>query len=395
MAQCKACLYTTDHPFGLTLIDGLCSGCVTHKEKYSIDWDGNYQELKNIANWAKERSKTYDCVVPVVGDAEDYYVVSKVLELDLNPLIVSVNSYFLNDIGWSNLQNLITHFDLDSWIYNPEIHTYKELIRASLRKYNHMYLPWLQLHTSFPVHVAKEKKIPLVVWGGHQAVEQVGKFSHHDMVEMSSWSRVEHDLFGNNVEILMGNGAQVNERKVNYYRYPSISSLGKNIKGIYLSNYMLWDPLKQNHSTINFGFKPETNSYTFDPYERAGSSVYYRIHDLLKFERRGYRKVIDHITREIRHGRVRKSEIIQLHNLYSNQKVESSELKKFFDWLGVTDSGFDWFLNHKLLRSRELIVHQKNEKIKNSELPKTIQKLVSTGHESLEQYQKFYKGIHI
>lgn len=395
MAQCKACLYTTDHPFGLTLIDGLCSGCITHKEKYSIDWDGKYRELKNIANWAKDRSKKYDCVVPVIGDAEDYYVVSKVLELDLNPLIVSVNSYFLNDIGWSNLQNLITHFDLDSWIYNPEIQTYKELIRTSLRKYNHMYLPWLQLHTSFPVHVAKEKKIPLVVWGGNQPVEQVGKFSHHDKAEMSSWSRVEHDLFGNHIETLMGNGAQVNERKINYYRYPSISSLGKSAKGVYLSNYMLWDPIKQNHSTIEFGFKPEANSYTFDPYERAGSSVYYGIHDLLKFERRGYRKVVDHITRETRHGRVSNIERVQLCDLYSNQKLDSSELKEFFDWLGVTDSGFDWFLSHKLLRSQELITCQKIEKIEISGLPKKLQELVLTGHEPVDQYQKFYKGIHI
>ena len=230
MAQCKTCLYTTDHPFGLTLIDGICSGCVTHKEKYIIDWSIKHQELKDIVNWAKDRSKTYDCVVPVIGDAEDYYVVSKVLEFGLNPLIVSVNSYFLNDIGWSNLQHLITHFDLDSWIYNPDLQTYKELIRTSLRKYNHMYLPWLQLHTSFPVHVAKEKKIPLVVWGGNQAVEQVGKFSHHDAVEMSSWSRIEHDLFSNDIKTLMGNGAQVDERRINYYRYPSITSLGLNIK---------------------------------------------------------------------------------------------------------------------------------------------------------------------
>ena len=395
MAQCKSCLYTTGHPFGLTLSNGLCSGCMTHGEKYEINWTRKYQELKSIAQWAKGRSKTYDCVVPVVGDAEDYYVVSKVLELGLNPLIVSVNSYFLNDIGWSNLQHLITHFDLDSWIYNPEIQTYKELIRTSLRKYNHMYLPWLQLHTSFPVHVAKEKKIPLVVWGGNQAVEQVGKFSHHDMVEMSSWSRVEHDLFGNDVETLMGNGAQVNERKVNYYRYPSISSLGKNIKGIYLSNYMLWDPIKQNHSTLAFGFTPESSRYTFDPYERAGSSTYYGVHDLMKYERNGYRKVTDHITRELRHGRIQPSEGKQLLKSYMGQKTSPSELKAFFNWLEVTDTGFEWFLSHKLLRSKELIATQNNGKIQILQLPEALQELVSPGQEPSEFYLKFYKGIQI
>ena len=393
MAQCKACLYTTDHPFGLTLIDGLCSGCVTHNEKYSIDWEGKYQELKNIANWAKDRSKTYDCVVPVVGDAEDYYVVSKVLELDLNPLIVSVNSYFLNDIGWSNLQNLITHFDLDSWIYNPEIHTYKELIRTSLRKYNHMYLPWLQLHTSFPVHVAKEKKIPLVVWGANQAVEQVGKFSHHDKAEMSSWSRVEHDLFGNDIETLMGNGAQVNERKVNYYHYPSVASLGRDVKGIYLSNYMLWDPLKQNHSTLVYGFKPELNSYTFDPYERAGSSVYYNFHDLLKFERLGYRKVNDQLTREIRHGRIASKEAFAISTIYFEMGIQEEAIRRFFNWIGSTKSGFDWFKEHKLKRSKVLLKQGYTSNL--ITLPEGINSLVSESIDSRTGYLRFAKEIDI
>lgn len=396
MAQCNSCLYTTNHPFGLTLSDGLCSGCLTHGEKYEINWSEKYQELTEIAQWAKGKSqKPYDCVVPVIGDAEDYFVVSKVLELGLNPILVSVNSYFLNDIGWSNLQHLITHFDVDSWIYNPEIQTYKELIRTSLRKYNHMYLPWLQLHSSFPVHVAKEKNIPLVVWGGHQAVEQVGKFSHHDTVEMSSWSRIEHDLFGNNVVALMGNGAQVNERKVNYYHYPSISTLGKNIRGIYLSNYMQWDPLNQNHSTLAFGFIPETNRYTFDPYERAGSSIYYGVHDLLKYERRGYRKITDHITRELRHRRIQSSEGEQLLQLYMDQKICSSDLKAFFDWLEVTDSGFEWFLKHKLIRSSELITHENIRVIQNSELPEGLQELLSPGQQPSKFYLNFYKGIHI
>ena len=151
-----------------------------------------------------------------------FYVVDKVLSLNLNPLLVSVNNYFLNDIGWSNLHNLITYFDLDSWVYNPEINTYKELIRTSLRKHTHFYLPWIQLHTSFPVHVANEKSIPLVIWGGNQSIEQVGKFSHDDCVEMSSWSRREHDLFNVDTLKLIGNGAQIHERNLNYYMYPSI-----------------------------------------------------------------------------------------------------------------------------------------------------------------------------
>ena len=393
MKSCKYCLYHSKHPFGMTFNDGECLGCITHKEKYNLDWSERYSLLEDKVKRIKNISKTYDCIVPVMGDAEDYFIVQEVLKLGLNPLIVSVNSYFYNDIGWTNLHNLITHFDLDSWVYNPELQTYKELIRTSLRKYNHMYLPWIQLHTSFPVHVAKEKSIPLIIWGGNQSIEQVGKFSHKDSVEMSSWSRVEHDLFGKDISTLIGNGAQINERKLNYYHYPdNLKSLSNKVKGLYLSNYLPWDSLRQNHSvSINHGFKAETNAFSFDPYERSGSSVYYQIHDLLKFERLGYRKITDHCTREIRHGRLSRTEAIKLENKFINNRVN---IKPFFNWLNVSKTGVEWFVNHKLKKSQNLISDSKTE-YKNHNFPQKVKKLLVKSSKPHENFITYGKGIEI
>jgi len=200
---CNQCLYTTEHPFGLSVYQSGCSGCSTHQEKNVINWDEKHQVLQTIVKQVKKKSKNYDCVVPVTGDAEDYFVLSKILALGLSPLVVSVNDYFKNDIGWHNLHQLITNFDVDSLVFNPDIRVYKDLVRTSLRKFDHILLPSLSLHTSFPVHVAYERKIPLIIWGQHQAIEQVGKFSHHDNVEMSKWSRKEHDLFETDIDTLI------------------------------------------------------------------------------------------------------------------------------------------------------------------------------------------------
>ena len=388
MAECKRCLYNNEHPFGLFISNDICSGCMTFDEKNTLNWEERYKKLDHLLSIKKKSSKTYDCVVPVIGDAEDFFVIKKVIELGLNPLVVSVNSYFLNDIGWRNLHTLITNFDVDSWIYNPEIVSYKELIRTSLRKFNHMYLPWQQLHTSFPVHVANEKKIPLIIWGGQQSIEQVGKFSHEDEVQMTAWSRVEHDLFGKDVDELIGNGAQINERNLNYYRYPKIKQLGKKVTGIYLSNYIRWDPIEQNKSMVDFGFTPECNQYTFDPYERAGSSVYYQIHDLLKFERLGYRKITDHCTREIRHGRITKEEAKTLAANYTFRKINP---KPFFDWLGVTKTGYDWFVMHRLMKSRIHI----GENIQNdaAPVPYTLSEQIITGTNPQMNFVYYGKGI--
>lgn len=388
--NCTKCLYDTNHPFGLSVNNDSCSGCDTHKEKYSINWDNKKNELEDIVKDAKKKSKVYDCVVPVVGDAEDYYVLKQVLKLGLKPLVISVNDYFKNDIGWHNLHQLITYFDIDSLIFNPDLRVYKDLVRTSLRKFDHILLPFLTLHTSFPIHIAKERKIPLIIWGQHQAVEQVGKFSHYDKIQMSSWNRKEHDLFNVDIDTLIGNGAQVQERDLNYYKYPNIFQLEKSgIKGIYLSNYMKWDPLKQNHSILDCGFKPERNQGSFDIYERAGSSVYYQFHDLLKFKRVGYRKIRDHLVREIRHGRVLKEEAILLENEYSNSKVN---VHKFFDWLGMNKSGIEWFIMHQLKGYEHLIGENVNRSIK---LPDKLNNLVTKGSSVNNNYIILGKGIDI
>jgi len=391
-SACRKCLYNTSHPFGLTLNNGECSGCLTHKEKDFFDWEIKRLELLNVLKKYKTSGRKYDCVVPVVGDAEDFYTLSKVMELGLAPLVVAVNDYFRNDIGWHNIHQLITFFDVDSFIFNPDIRVYKELVKTSLRKYNHILLPFLQLHTSFPVHVAVERRIPLVIWGQNQAIEQVGKFSHADEVQMSRWSRKQHDLFGVEVETLIGTGAQVNTRCLNYYHYPSIVRLnGQSVVGLYLSNYMRWDPLSQNKSVVSFGFHPQKNSASFDIYERAGSSIYYKLHDLLKFKRTGYRKVRDHLVRELRHGRLDRGTAANMDRLYSETPVN---IKPFFDWLGVTKSGYEWFIKHRLFDVQHLITEDTSP-VQSVIMPTPIQRLLCDAESSDEDFLIFDKGITI
>jgi N-acetyl sugar amidotransferase len=389
---CNKCNYNTEHPFGLTLNNGLCSGCMTHEEKNYLNWDARSNLLAEELEKIKKNKRTYDCVVPVVGDAEDFYTLSRVLELGLSPLVVGVNDYFKNDIGWHNIHQLITHFDVDSFIFNPDIRVYKDLVRTSLRKYNHILLPFLQLHTSFPVHVAVERKIPLIIWGQNQAIEQVGKFSHSDDVQMSRWNRRQHDLFEVEIDDLIGNGAQLDTRYINYYKYPSLTDINKKgVKGLYLSNYYRWDPLAQNHSVRSFGFKPETNLSSFDIYERAGSSVYYKFHDLLKLQRTGYRKIRDHTVREIRHGRLDKINALAIEKNYSERPIY---IKPFFDWIGATKSGYEWYKMHRLNDVQHLIAEEEIQ-TETIPIPTSLQKLITKSQASKEDYLLFNKGIDI
>ena len=151
--SCQLCLYNSDHPFGLSLkVDSsavTCSGCITHSEKHQNIWEDQQAYLCALIKSHLKQKRQYDCVVPVVGDAEDYFTLTQVLTLGLSPLVVSVNDYFRNDIGWHNLHQLITYFDLDSLIFHPDLRVYKELVRTSLRKYSDVFQS--ALHTEYAI----------------------------------------------------------------------------------------------------------------------------------------------------------------------------------------------------------------------------------------------------
>ena len=101
--------------------------------------------------------------------------------------------------------------------------------------------------------------------------------------------------------------------------------------------------MKQNHSILKYGFKPQTELATFDPYERAGSSVYYTVHEISRLLRHGYPKVRDRSNREIRHQRISQTTGFKLYEFYKKRKIY---IDPFFNWLQITESGKEWILKH-------------------------------------------------
>ena len=113
---CTRCLYSNKHPFGITFDErGICSGCKIHEEKDNLDWKYRLQKiLKIIDPYRSKTRKNYDCIVPVTGANDSYYIVHLVKNiLKLNPLLVSYNKYFNTPLGIKNLANLRIKFDSD------------------------------------------------------------------------------------------------------------------------------------------------------------------------------------------------------------------------------------------------------------------------------------------
>ncbi|MEQ9638104.1 MAG: N-acetyl sugar amidotransferase [Devosia marina] len=345
---CRRCLYRSTHPLGLVLDEaGICSGCRIHEEKDRLNWTARWDRLETLVEpYRSKGGATYDCIVPVTGGNDSYFIVHLVKErLGLNPLLVTYNKYFNTPLGIRNLANLRIRFNCDILVQNVNPVSVKAIVRTALRRFGSMYWPALAGQTVFPVQTAVRYKVPLIIWGAHQGLEQVGMFSHEHEVEMSRRYRADHDLMANEADDLLSIFDTLKSNDIWQYRYPSDADLASvGVRGIYLGNYVRWDPKAQHEQMMaSHGYQSASFARTFDTYDHVDCYNFMDIHDILKLYKHGYSKVTDHATREIRHGRLTREEGLAL--VRRHELAPLRHLDKFCAWLGVDRLGLQFMLD--------------------------------------------------
>lgn len=345
---CKRCLYSTAHPLGLILDEeGICSGCRIHEEKDALNWGERWSKLEALVKpYRCLDGSNYDCIVPVTGAQDSYYIVHLVKErLGLNPLLVTYNKYFNTPLGIRNLANLRIRFNCDILYQNINPLSVKKITRSTLRRFGSIYWPILAGQTVFPVQTAVRYKVPLIIWGAHQGLEQVGMFSHEHEVEMTRRYRKDHDLMGYEADDLLSIFDTLKEDDVWQYRYPDDHDLNAvGVRGIYLGNYVRWDPKAQHEQMMHqYDYRTSAFNRTFDCYDYVDCFNYMDLHDQLKLYKHGYSKVTDHASREIRFGRLTRDEGLALVRKYEQAPLNYPD--QFGEWLGVTPESMRFLLD--------------------------------------------------
>jgi len=357
---CTRCLYTSYHPLHLTFDEeGVCSGCRVHEEKDQLDWSERAEKLLAIfENYRNTSGNNYDCIVPVSGSRDSYFIVHTVKNVyGMNPLLVTYNKQYNTAVGVRNLANLRIRFNCDimTLTVNPE--TVKNITRSTLRRLGSLYWHCLAGQTVYPVQMAVKLKIPLIVWGAHQGIDQVGMFSHLDEVEMTRKYRKEHDLMGYEAEDLIDDFDNIREVDIMPFLYPDNRELEQvGVRGIYLNNYIRWDSRTQHEQMIRaFSYETAKQTRTFDTYNDVDCWNYSDVHDYIKWLKYGYGKVIDHASREIRLRHMTRAEGIFQVNKYLFEPPKNLSL--FLDWLGITKNAFNYIID----QHRNLEIWERDE----------------------------------
>jgi N-acetyl sugar amidotransferase len=343
MRYCSRCLYPANHPLGITFDhEGVCSGCRVHEEKDDLDWVARRRKLGALlARYRRKSPTNYDCIIPVSGARDSYFIVDTIKrEFGMNPLLVNYNKHYTTRRGHRNLAYLRTIFDCDFYSMLLSAELLQRITRQTIEKRGSMYWHVLAGQSVLPVQVAVRYKIPLVIWGVHQGVDQVGMYSHLDEVEMTRRYRKDHDLMGLEAEDLVSAADGLPERDLRPFFYPhdkDIEQVGA--RGIYLGNYIRWDSKAQHELMIRrYGYESGAQQRTFDTYNDADCVHYSGLHDHVKYRKLGYGKATDHACRELRLKRLTRQDALKMAESY--QDIAPSDLGVFLNWIGLDDKSF-------------------------------------------------------
>jgi len=364
MRYCARCMYPENaKPTIIFDEDGVCSGCRYHESRdtVEVDWEERWEILLEIVEEAKqiakERNNSHDCIIPVSGGKDSYFQVWLAKEkLGLNPLLVHFNHVFNTGAGQYNIRNLLEKSGCDMVEYRAGVESVRKLARHMLKTVGDITWHYHAGLRVFPMQVAVQRNIPLLLWGEHGFAELTGIVSLEDFVEFTRWSVREHDMRGIDPEDLIGEG-EITRADIAPYIYPSDEELEKvEVRGIYLSNFLRWDAKKQTDIVMKeWGFSPVTfeRGRTFNLHSKIEDHAQ-EIHDYLKYLKFGYGRATDDASTEVRLQRLSRDEAKAVVKRYDSNTPNS--LPTYCEFLGITVDEF-----YELVEPmRDLSIWEKN-----------------------------------
>ena len=344
MKYCKKCLYPDTKPQLVFNDDGICSACTNRKTKESIDWDKKREEfVKILDKYSSKDSSNYDCIIPVSGGKDSTYQTYVMKEeFGLNPLVVNFHPLDQTNIGKKNLENL-KKIGVDCIEFSPNPNVYQKLARYGLSELGDFQWPEHIGIFTVPVQIAVKYKIPLIIWGENPQLEYGQPTDiNKDTILDREWNEKNGGYFLDKIkpEHMTKYGFEVNDLKP--YLYPSDDEIKKvGVTGVFLGTYIKWDIFKQLEfvKTLGFSENDEIREGTYDRWENL--DVYFSVfHDYFKFLKYGFGRTTDHVSIEIRYGKMTREKGIELIKKHEG-KIPQKYLKEFLNAAAITMNEFE------------------------------------------------------
>ena len=189
-------------------------------------------------------------------------------------------------------------------------------------------------------------------------------FSIDNYAEFNKRSVQEHDMRGFTQEDFVGK-ENLKKKDLSWYSLPEDEIyFKKKLRGIYLGNFIKWDPYKQTDMMKEV--------YNWEEAEKPFERTYRKIsnlddmhengaHDYLKYIKFGYGRCSDHTSKDIRMGYMTRNEAIEMVRKYDHIKPYK-DLNRWLNYVDMKEIEFDKHAD--TFRDSRVWIRKKNKWIK-------------------------------
>ncbi len=154
---------------------GICGACAYYEDKDKIDWTSREKELSEILDRHRSKDGSYDVLVPGSGGKDSIFTSFLLKEkYNMNPLSCTWSPGEYTDIGWKNFKSWINS-GFDNILFTPNKKIHGLLSRIAFENLLHPFQPFVLGQNSFPLKVAIQNKIKLVIYGDGVEERATGK----------------------------------------------------------------------------------------------------------------------------------------------------------------------------------------------------------------------------
>jgi N-acetyl sugar amidotransferase len=327
--------------------DNVCSVCrqIEYKQN-SVDWSGRQAEFDKIVSDVRGKYD-YDCIVPFSGGKDSTFTLWYLVKVKkLKPLVVRFDHGFMRPTLLENNIRTFRILGVDVETFLPNWQVVRKLMFESLRRRGDFC--W-HCHTgifAYPMWVALEKNIPLLIWGEPSA--EYASFYRYDEKEEVDERRFNTLVnLGINAEDMLGmvddsiSDYVVTPRDLKPFTYPQRHELqARKIRSICLGSFIPWDVKKQVQIIKDeLGWRGDEVEGVPPEYDYEKIECFMQgVRDYIKFLKRGFGRTTHLASIDIRNGRKTREEGEALVREYDGKRPAALDL--FLEYLGISEERF-------------------------------------------------------
>jgi hypothetical protein len=251
----------------------------------------------------------------------------------MNPLLVNVNNFSWTETGRLNFENMSRVFGCDIISLNINRKLAQKMLWKAFVKLGSPTWLWDLAVYVFPVRLAINYKIPLIVYGENVDVEYGG-----DQYEetYSAKNQITNDIV-KKVDWKYWLEDGITMRDFTQVIYPSDKEIeAAGLDPIYLGYFVPWDGYKNMELATQYGFR----TLPWSEWKREGfiedydqiDAIGYLLHPWMKYPKYGHARATDIASTIIRSGKLTREKAIELVR-ENDHKLDPRALQDFADFV--------------------------------------------------------------